>query len=386
MTLNLYDPVRNPNPNQQQPKLGGLTQALQAGLGGFNAGLGIIDAMNNIKGSRLDLQQKQVQTRDLLSQENIKNTVNRLQEGERLIAAGATPQQLEQTLLGYIQESEARGGNPIDSIQALEALRAGGVQGLSNILGQAKQAFISQGLIAAPSQGVNTASFFAKVDPSKFTPESVSAFQQTGQFGDLMPISAETADPEYVKELRKELRDNTTKLETEARSLKTNFGKLKNLAEEMRGGNRSAVAQGLVALVKLGDPGSVVKEEELKQALGAQSPTAAVADLLRGKGVDDGVANSIIQSLDPLNPAAVNVDQVLSTAEAMLKPNVETITTAYNAAKDRAGQQLTQGGFNSIFGSRQGLFDELSGLSFGSETQAQPQAFTSPSGIQFTVE
>jgi len=336
--------------------------------------------------------QQQMQTETLQNQQNINNTVGRLQELERQISFGATPDQLAGTLQGYISESQARGGNPVDSMQALQALQQGGVEGLSGVLGQAKQVFQQQGLIQAPKP-VTRESAFAKIDPSKYTPESVAAFEQTGRFSELMPVTPEDADPEYIKELRGELRKDVGGLQSQAQTLKTNFGKLQNLAEEMRLGNRSAVAQGLVALVKLGDPGSVVKEEELKQALGAQSPVAAVGDLLRGKGVGEGVTNSIIQSLDPLNPDAVNVDQVLGTAEAMLKPNVDAITTAYTTARNRAGEQLTSGGVRSIFGSeRDNLFGELGSLTFGAQSPvqpqapAQPQSFTSAGGIQFTVE
>jgi len=320
------------------------------------------------------LQQQKLQTQGLEQQANIQNTVSRLQEIERQIGFGATPQQLEATLQGFIQESQARGGNPIDSQQALQALQTGGVEGLSNILGQAKQVFQQQGLIAAP-QTEKAQSAFAKIDPSKFTPESVAAFEQTGRFAELKPVSVAQADPEFIKELRGELRKDVGKLQTEATTLKTNFGKLQGLADEMRKGNRSAVAQGLVSLVKLGDPGSVVREEELKQALGAQKPAAAVADVLRGKGVGDGIINSVVQSLDPLNPAAVNVDQVLATAQAMLRPNIESITGAYNTARGRAAEQLTEGGVRSIFSKgRDELFSEVGALSFGAGEQPMTEA------------
>lgn len=335
------------------------------------------------------IQQASMQTDALKQQQNINNTVGRLQELERQIGYGATPEQLAQTLQGYISESQARGGNPVDSMQALQALQQGGVEGLANVLGQAKQVFQSQGFIKAPAPAAGMKDAFAKIDPSKFTPESVAAFEQTGQFSQLIPVGEAAQDPEYLKELRAELRKEVTTLSSDANTLKTNFGKLKNLAEEMRGGkNRSAVAQGLVALVKLGDPGSVVREEELKQALGAQNPIAAVSDVLRGSGTDSGVVNSIVQSIDPLNPAAVNVDQILATAEAMLRPNIEAITGAYSTATERGQTQLTEGGFKSIFDTRGQLFSDLSGLTFGANQTPTPtvQKLTSPSGIQFTVE
>ena len=315
------------------------------------------------QGLQQQVKQQEINTRGLESAENISNTVNRLQEVERLIGGGATSQQLEQTLTGFIADSQARGGNPADSVQALQALQQGGVKGLQGLLGQARDVFIKQGFLKAPAaKSID----FAKIDPAKFTQESVAKAEQSGRYSDLMPIGDPANEPVYIGELRKELRTDVGKLETEAKSLTTNFNKLSNLAAEMRTGkNRSAVAQGLVALVKLGDPGSVVKEEELKQALGAQSPTAAVADLLRDKGTSKGVIDAITQSIDPLNPASVNVDSILATAEAMLRPNADAIASSYEAAKNRSGQ-LSEGGRMSIFNdSRDKTFGGVSGLTFG---------------------
>lgn len=324
-------------------------------------------------------QQSQIQTRGLETQENINNTVNRLQELERQIGFGATPQQLEQTLQGFIAESQARGGNPADSMQALQALQQGGVEGLSGLLGQAKKVFESQGLIKPTATASRID--FAKIDPSKFTQESVAAAEQSGRYSDLVPIGDPSTEPVYIGELRKELRTDVGKLETEARALTTNFNKLNNLAAEMRTGkNRTAVAQGLVALVKLGDPGSVVKEEELKQALGAQSPTAAVADLLRDKGTSKSVIDAITQAIDPLNPASVNVDSILATAEAMLRPNAEAIASSYGAAKERSGQ-LSEAGRNTIFDqSRDKTFADVASLTFGIEQEPVTQTFFDANG------
>lgn len=361
---------------QFSPQASGVMNAVQSGSNVLTQGVnrGIAQDQNARQGALAPVQlqqqnellkQQQMQTQGLEQQQNISNTVNRLQILEQQIGAGATAQQLAGTLEGFMAESKANGGNSIDSQQAMQALQEGGVKGLVNVLGQAKQVFQQQGFMAAPK----TASIdFAKIDPSKFTQESVAAAEQSGRYSDLVAIGDPSQEPAFVGELRKELRTDVGKLEKDAAVLKTNFNKLGNLAEEMRAGNRSAVAQGLVALVKLGDPGSVVREEELKQALGAQSPTAAIADLLRDKGTSEGIINSIVQSMDPLNPASVNVDQVLQTAEAMLQPNIQTLGQAYGAAKDRSGQ-LTEGGRLSIFSeSRDGLFSDLSTMTFGVES------------------
>lgn len=361
------------------PSAGGIIDAATAGSNILTADLNR-DLVNR-QLEDMD-QQKLAQEEQLKSQTNIQNTAANLTRLNTALDQGAQPEQLAALLQQNIQRAQANGGNGADSQEALQVLQSGGVEALRNLAGQATAVFQQQGIFKVPA---TPESAFAKLDRGKFETDSVAVFERTGKYSDLVPISAQTEDPAYTAELRKELRTDVGGLVNEAKVLKTNFGKLNNLAEEMRSGNRSAVAQGLVSLVKLGDPGSVVKEEELKQALGSQSPVAAVADALRGRGVNDGIITAITQSLDPLNPGAVNVDQILATAEAMLKPNIDTITSAYGDAKSRASGQLTQGGLNSIFGQRDGLFDEIAGLSFGASTPAVKE-FTTQSGHKYTVE
>jgi len=289
---------------------------------------------------------------------------------QALNQAGVLKQMLEQSpeqAIAYWQENLSQ--NPAFTGLA-DNFEGGDFEGALNEIGWGVTALGGQEAYDSmftgfAGAGEGGSSLFAKIDPSKYTPDSVRAFEQTGQYSALQPLAGSTPDPEYTKELRAELRSGVTKLESDARNLVTNFGKLDNLATEMRSGNRSAVAQGLVALVKMGDPGSVVKEEELRQALGAQAPAAAVADVLRGKGVSDGIINSIVQSIDPLNPDSVNVDQILSTGMAMLQPNVKSLVEAYNTSKGRAQGQLAEGGLLSIFDKgRDEFFSGLSKLKF----------------------
>ena len=243
-----------------------------------------------------------------------------------------------------------------------------------------------------------TADAFAKIDPSKFTPESVSAFQTTGKFGDLMPVSTAETDPVFISELRKELRTETGTLQKQAGVLKSNFEKLQNLTGEIEKGNRSAVAQALVSLVKLGDPTSVVKDSEMEAALNAENPLAAVSSALQGTDSEtSGVIQSLIRKIDPLSPETVNTDELLATANAMLAPNVNTIVGAYDTAKSRAQEQLTAGGFKSIFGeTRDNLFNDVRGLSPATTGQAQSDTsvttvvepatpLVSQGGVQFKI-
>ena len=305
--------------------------------------------------------------------------------------------------------------------QQMPMLEQMGIQGMPDLSDRG----IEQGMMAtAPfmSAEQQPKSPFAAVDTSKYTPESISAFQQTGDYSKLIVIGDEAADKppissispndyyldsielfkksgnytdlvpikkpvdgdpntlEIQKETRNELRSGLTDIKKQAGDMYTNYSKLENLGEEMRKGNRSAVAQGLVALVKLGDPGSVVKEEELKMALGAKSPIAAVVETLRGAGVDGGVITAIQQSVDPLNPDTVDVDQIIATADAMMLPNIENILGAYDVANQRGTELLSEQGYNSIFGVKIPLINKLRSLNgeITAKRDARAMGLTSP--------
>ena len=134
-------------------------------------------------------------------------------------------------------------------------------------------------------------------------------------------------DSDIRKEVRGEARKGRNAISKEMAVTRENFNKLQNLSGQVKKGNRSAVAQSLIALVKLGDPSSIVKESEMVAALNNQSPVAALTDMLASKGIDGGVINSVAAKIDPLNPNNINMNDVLSTAQSMVNANVPSLQT-----------------------------------------------------------
>ena len=172
-------------------------------------------------------------------------------------------------------------------------------------------------------------------------------------------------DGKQVLEIRKEVRSSIGKevgaIKKEASVINANFSKLQNLSKGILKGNRSAVSQALVALVKLGDPGSIVNASEMLSALNNKTPLAAITGLLAGKGVSDDVTQSIASKIDPLDPSNVNVADLLSTATALVQANVPSIQNRFASEQERAGENLTEQGIRSIFSQK--TLDTISGLS-----------------------
>ena len=178
---------------------------------------------------------------------------------------------------------------------------------------------------------------------------------------------------EIRKELRKTVRDDTKALVAQANVIKSNLSKVESLAKEVKKGNRSAVAQLGVSLVKLGDPGSVVKEEELRQAFAAQDPTAALAQMASEGKVSGEIVSSVLRKLDPLNPESINIEDILSTAGALVGSSVPILQESYSLAR----RQAEEGGLGESFMKPvflgADLIDSLSNLSRGAPVKtAQP--------------
>lgn len=165
---------------------------------------------------------------------------------------------------------------------------------------------------------------------------------------------------EIRKETRKSVRDQLKDVSKQAGVITTNFNKITGLIEEVSKGNRTATSQALVAIVKLGDPGSVVKLEEMVGALNTQNPIAAITDLLRGQGHSENVINSVTATIDPLNPRVLKVDDLLNTANKLVSANAPVIQESFGIARENA-ETLSESGRRSLF--TKGLTKRVAALS-----------------------
>jgi len=163
-----------------------------------------------------------------------------------------------------------------------------------------------------------------------------------------------------TEEARKDYRTRVNNIGSEAGVIATNFNKLTNLVVEIKKGNRSAVAQGMIALVKIGDPGSIVKESEMIAALNKTDPVAAVTKLFLAQGVGDDVARSVIDKIDPLDPFNINTEELLATANAMINANIPSLQGRFQEVSDLAKDNLTDAGYKTIF--NKGIVDRIAGL------------------------
>lgn len=229
--------------------------------------------------------------------------------------------------------------------------------------------FLLRGMAAQDSQNPVLQQTVQGLDSGAFTPADVQ------QEAEKMVIGYMAKDPSFEtprmkrereatakvqEETRGELRSSVAKLETNAGVIQANYNKLEGLAKRVQGGDRTATSQLLVALVKLGDPGSVVKESEMAAALNTPNPLAYLAD--KGIQVDQGLMNTVLAKIDPLNPKNVNVDDVLATGATLVASNAPVMVDEYKRLKER-GQSTDKAGYQSIFSEgRDKLFGSLSSI------------------------
>ena len=101
----------------------------------------------------------------------------------------------------------------------------------------------------------------------------------------------------------------------------------------------------------------------LEDALNNATPVAAVSALLGGQGTAPEVMEAVIKSLDPLNPGSINIEELMSTANAIVKANVPSIQANYRELRQRGVDNLADAGMRSIFSDKMDrTIEDLSGF------------------------
>jgi hypothetical protein len=154
---------------------------------------------------------------------------------------------------------------------------------------------------------------------------------------------------EIRKEARGEFRNSRKEIAKKTSDLNASYKKVENLAKNVSNGNRNAVPQLMVAMVKLGDPGSIVSTTEMRGAVNATDPVAAVMELLISKGTSDVVAQSIASKVDALKPENIDLLSVLEASNSLLSSSIPSIQDEYSELSGRASSNLTKDGYKSIF-------------------------------------
>lgn len=252
------------------------------------------------------------------------------------------------------------GGDPSDTVEIFQLLASGDPQDLAQATALVKSS-VRAGQIAGVLPDTPTSKYLGMSKDETRANFLLPSGEVISE-----PIAGATAGDdensmEVRKEVRKDLRTRINTVEKDSEVLQANFNKITGLSEKIRGGNRTAVAQGLVALVKLGDPTSVVKDSEMIAALNNTSPVAAVASLLSSKGASEDVSDSILKKIDPLNPFNINVDDLLATANTLVLANVPGIQERFAGIEETAKSNLKESGIKSLF--TKSLRDRVTGLS-----------------------
>lgn len=228
----------------------------------------------------------------------------------------------------------------------------------------AEKAAILEGLGIQPDQYLETIQGLTSQNPEEVAAAGESLIALRDGFIETGLLKGAVGDKsvlELRKEVRADLRKQVKDVSKQTSAIQTNFKKIQGLTTEISKGNRNASAAAIIALVKLGEPDSTVREGEMIASLNNPNPLAATISALKGIGTSDEVINSVTAAIDPLSPGVVNVNSLLSTANALVGANVPSIQSAFAEAREQGDENLTARGVKSIFTTR--LIDRVGKLS-----------------------
>lgn len=260
--------------------------------------------------------------------------------------------------LGIPINAKERQQSMIGDIQvAASLLEAGHVNEAAQFA--AEQATLLEGLGIQPTQYMEVIAGLRSGDPSvvQGTTDSIIAlrdgFIANGMLKAPPGVAEEAANrAEVRKEARKAIRDRVTEIDKAAQTVESSYGKVLELAANVRKGNRISASQMLIALVKLGDPTSAVLTSEQTAALNRANTTAEIINVFRGAGAKEDVVNAAVASFDPLNPETIDVESVIQTANGLLKNTIPLIQGSFYEQRELADENLKSYGIKSIFGKR----------------------------------
>jgi len=150
-----------------------------------------------------------------------------------------------------------------------------------------------------------------------------------------------------TKELRKKTRTNIDTsmkaLNTRIGEIQTSYGKIENLVDQAKAGNRTAISSVLVALVKLQDPNSAVLVEEMRNALNQESPLSAALSYAKGDANGEAAIKAAFAKIDPLAPQNIDATNIRATAKALVQANIRPMQAEYENNLMQA-ENLSKGG------------------------------------------
>lgn len=251
------------------------------------------------------------------------------------------PEKAKALLRDRIKNIKNLGDDPSDTMEILTMVEAGDLDGAHELLNFTLQRGQMEGLIPGEE-------FVQMTEDGRMVMKN--------RFGEVV-VRGEPGmsknDREILKELRGNIRTNVDKIDERATSVIDNYNKIQELSDQVDIGNRNAAMSLLVALTKLGDPNSAVLSKEAEAQLNNATTSAAIAQvLLNYSDLDKSVVDSLLVSVDPLNPKNIKVADVKATADALISSTIPTIQEDFAIQREMGDKELTSKGRSSIFGER----------------------------------
>jgi len=208
---------------------------------------------------------------------------------------------------------------------------------------------------AGPQQGETEEQFKARI--SGKVSEDLTTLESTGY---VVKPEVDDITKKRLEELRAGVRDRNNSIDEQIGFMKETKGTLSDLAKEIAKPepNRSAVSSLFVKLVKSQDPRSAVLAGEM---LAAMNLKGLRESFLKGELSADELGAAVGNEIAQMDPANINLRDVLNTADANLNSKATNILDAYDINEEAKGRLSRDGRLDLTSGIRDANIKDLRG-------------------------
>jgi hypothetical protein len=280
-------------------------------------------------------------------------------EGKQLAAQRETEEMKQKTLLEQqmgIQDQRRKQAMVEDAKRAELLIRNGDTQGAMNLLSDRAQQSSQSG--GNPRETMQVYNALRAGQPDQAL-QMITNFRQLFDEG-YKPPPVES-DEDFLKETRQEVRKGLTTFNKRADEVNSSYKKINSLLSKDDLG-RADIASVITLTARLLSPG-IVTNTDFSNLTEGVDPIAFAIQALRKGGMDEAQLNALNSYYDPTNPSLFKKDEFLDMTNRIVSAEVPSLLNQYDDINSMAQRaKISPRAYETYFGGPQKTLNSLRSL------------------------